>query len=522
MQITRPPRGEDTTPRVAPDGRSIAFTRCETTNPHAPGCAVWRVAPLGGDERLLVPDCNLGDLHPTAPSLVCMRGGLEGSVAFIDAPLDDSRPPTTLYEWTGPLETLRLSPNGDLAFLSAADPYLLPAATRHPTRLFATPVNVHTLAFSPSGSHLVLDLSRNGRRTLWAAPLYALPVAHEALHPLTLGSGVDLYPDLAADGSLLVYAHETNESVLYVVDPQGKSPRRLDTRTSFLGLALGAVGHLLAVWDADSPSPGDDTAVLELTPLTTPPPPDTSARRLPLTARGLGRGSVPALSPDETHVALVERGALILVDLTTQRRTTLVTSNVREVRPAFSPDGRRLAFAQAGATPGLALQILQDRPEDQPPRLLARGHFSAPVFTPDGSNLVLSGTPFESSASGLYLVDLEPLDSRSDLAAPPPEPRLLSPHRSYEAAPLFLPDQPDLAWVLVDERTTPRLVPVPLGLTLDLPAPITLEVPPDPANWGVFDIAAHPTLGFVYLLKKVHSDIMMVREPPAGTTLPPR
>jgi hypothetical protein len=461
-----------------------------------------------------------------------MRDGPKGSVAFIDAPLDDSRPPTTLYEWPGPLETLRLSSNGDLAFLSDADPYLLPAATRHPTRLFASPANVHTLAFSASGEHLVFDLSKNGRRTLWAAPLDDLPVTHADLLPLTLGSGVDLYPDLAPDGSLLVYAHETNESILYVVDPQGRSPRRLDTRTSFLGLSLGPVGRLLAVWDADSPSPGDDTAILELTPLTTPPASDSPTRRAPLTARGLGRGTVPALSADESRVALVERGALILVDLTTQRRTTLVTSDVREVRPAFSPDDRALAFAQSGDTPGLVLKDLEGPPEDQHSRLLARGHFSAPTFTPDGRHLVVCGTPLGSQASGLYLIDLNDTnelnelndlhvlrgpDSSGDLSTTPrAAPRLLSPHRSYEAAPLFLADRPNLAWVLIDERTTPRLMPVPLGLTLELPAPIILEVPPDPANWGVFDIAAHPTLGFVYLLKKVRSDIMMVREPSTG------
>lgn len=368
--------------------------------------------------------------------------------------------------------------------------------------MFSDPSNVHTLAFSGTGDHLLIDLSRNGRRTLWAAPLESLPASREALLPLTLGNGVDLYPDLSEDGSRLLFTHETSESHLIAVDSRGKTPRRLDTRTSFFTLSLGGVGHLLAVADADSPT-GDDVATLDLDELTS-----TGTVK----ARGLGLGSAPTLSPDETHVALVDRQTLVLVSLADGQRMTLVSAGVREASPAFSPDGASLAFASVDP-PGLslvsrvtpatpALQAQAASPESRRVRQVAAGHFTSPAFSPDGRFLVASGAPLGETRSGLYAVDL---------LAPTSPPRLLSEHRSYEAAPLFLGSS-DLVWVLVDERTTPRLIPI--GIHSDsppLPDPILLEVPKDPANWGVFRVAAHPVQGFVYLLKKVHADIMMVR-----------
>jgi Tol biopolymer transport system component len=503
IQVTRPSRGEDTTPRVFPDGRAIAFTRCETTNPHAPGCSVWSVAPLGGDERLLVPDCNLGDLHPRKASVVCIRGSATG-VAFVEASLSGS---TVVHPtWHGPVESLRVSTDGALLFLSSEQPWLLASGRTEPRPLFAGAVVVHTLAFAPGGDHAIFDFSRNGRRTLWAAPLADLPLAPESLVPLTVGNGVDQYPDLSADGQLLLYAHETHKSALYLVDSEGRSPQQLDTPTSFLSISLGGLGQQVVAWDADGPTPEAEIVVFDLPPPMVPErDAPTEPARPPLT-RGIGRGAFPALSPDEASVALVDRGALVLIELATRRRTTLVASEVREVRPAFTPDGRAIVFASGGKQPGLA-QIRAERPaEGQAPLRLASGIFAAPTFTPDALHLLASGTPEGSESSGLYLIDLR--------SAKPSPPRLLSPYRSYEAAPLILPGHPGLAWVLVDERSAPRLEPVPLGLHLELPRPTDLAFPRDPANWGVFDIAARPEGGFVFLLKRVYSDIMSVRASP--------
>jgi len=75
----------------------------------------------------------------------------------------------------------------------------------------------------------------------------------------------------------------------------------------------------------------------------------------------------------------------------------------------------------------------------------------------------------------------------------------------------------------VDERTRPRLLPVRLpGASDATPTPIELEVPPDPANWGVFAVEAAPRGGLLYLLKKVQADVHMIstsQQPTDNTAL---
>ena len=460
---------EETTPRVAPDGRWIAYTRCESEDPRAPGCAVWRMAALGGDERLLVPDCTMGDIHPGGGGLACVRSAATGRTTVLSWSFESGEG-AALVDLGDPIDLVAWSPAGDrLAFVSRGAPWLVDAAGGPPVRVLEDGAEMLTASFSWDGRHLLGDGSFGGRRTIWAVPLDG----GERVE-VTTGSGLDLYPAMARDGRSVLYAHETWHRILWRSGPGGVE--RLDTRSSLIDVSVGASGRSLAFCDEDSPS-GDTVGLLDL---------GTGA------TRGLGSGARPALSPDETRVALVDGGSLVVLDLRTGRRT--VRAPAADVRPAWAPDGRRIAFRQGGDTPGLAVV---DAGEGAV-RSVALGQLQTPSWSADGTTLAASGVTVE--GSGLHVVDVATGRARR-----------VSVRRSYEAAPIWTAEGSALR-VLVDERTAAALVTVRLdGTESDRQA---LAAPDDPTHWGIFDAQPLPGGQLLYVEQRVEGDIYAVEAAP--------
>ena len=89
---------------------------------------------------------------------------------------------------------------------------------------------------------------------------------------------------------------------------------------------------------------------------------------------------------------------LLSVDTGERRRLTSPTEG-RDVSPAFSPDGRTLAFARSGSGFTSDLYLL-DLDEDLTPkgeprrRTFTEATTTSPVFTPDGRDIVFSSGPF--------------------------------------------------------------------------------------------------------------------------------
>ena len=89
---------------------------------------------------------------------------------------------------------------------------------------------------------------------------------------------------------------------------------------------------------------------------------------------------------------------LLSVDTGEMRRLTSPTEG-RDVSPAFSPDGRTLAFARYGSGVTSDLYLL-DLDEDLTPkgeprrRTFTEATTTSPVFTPDGRDIVFSSGPF--------------------------------------------------------------------------------------------------------------------------------
>ena len=95
----------------------------------------------------------------------------------------------------------------------------------------------------------------------------------------------------------------------------------------------------------------------------------------------------PAPSPDGRSVALASRGWLWVLDLETGRARRVTSGGAVDARPAWSPDGRRLAFVRdTGAETSVVVLDLASGAED----VLAAepGLELDPAWTPDGTALV--------------------------------------------------------------------------------------------------------------------------------------
>ena len=118
-------------------------------------------------------------------------------------------------------------------------------------------------------------------------------------------------------------------------------------------------------------------------------------------------GTCLAWSPDGRWLAVCDWAEdspgplsvfLLSVDTGEMRRLTSPTEG-RDVSPAFSPDGRTLAFARSGSGFTSDLYLL-DLDEDLTPkgaprrRTFTEATTTSPVFTPDGRDIVFSSGPF--------------------------------------------------------------------------------------------------------------------------------
>jgi Tol biopolymer transport system component len=103
----------------------------------------------------------------------------------------------------------------------------------------------------------------------------------------------------------------------------------------------------------------------------------------------------PRTSPDGKRLAFTALDKLWVMDLPngTPRRLTNTASGVGEHDPAWSPDGRHIAFVTWTETGG-SLQRVRTDGRGQPERLTDRAAFyEKPVYTPNGTRIVVARGP---------------------------------------------------------------------------------------------------------------------------------
>ena len=241
------------------------------------------------------------------------------------------------------------------------------------------------------------------------------------------------------------------------------------------------------------------------------PPPGRGSLALLATEDGaaqpLGDGLCPAYAPDGTHLAYLganeDAMGLWLLDLAagTRRRVGpdrgkpgLIEENAAR-RPAWSPDGRQIAYVGAGLAEGSGVFVVEVASSRR--RLVAPGVSGQLAWSPDGRRLAVSG---DGPAEGLVVVDLTTRAVRR-----------LQDRGNFRATPVWL--DADRVAFLVDQQTRPAslVVDAASGRALER-RPI--EVAEAPSFWGIYELVSDRRGGWLAIIETYESDLYMLAEQP--------
>jgi eukaryotic-like serine/threonine-protein kinase len=237
-----------------------------------------------------------------------------------------------------------------------------------------------------------------------------VPEAPLAAIPLTGYPGFQAAPTFSPDGNQVAFCwdgEKHDNTDIYVKVVGAGSPLRLTTNPA---------ADRQPAWSPDGRSiaflrelPGERAAVLLIPALGGP------ERKLAETS---DLHSAPAWSPDGKWLVIADRSSstepdalfALSVESGEKRRLTIPPASGRDYNPAFSPDGRRLAFVRAALRGSGAFMESADvyvlnlsggvTPKGEPKHLTAAQYTSRLAFTADGREILFcSGTGFRPSLS---------------------------------------------------------------------------------------------------------------------------
>jgi Tol biopolymer transport system component len=382
-------RGREREPAWSGDGRHVAFVRST-----AAGHFLVMVPSRGGRERELAAlrAGDVADLEwanrrgllfftdrrvPGGVSAVARLEARSGARAWVTAP------PAGIY---GDRD-LAVSPDGRRVVFARArlpgleDLWIAEAGRREPRRLTRDAASINGVAWLPATDEVLFSSSRDGSSRLWRLSL--VPGARpRPARGLPDGA---LDPAYAPAARRLAFERRVFDTNVWRLPLDGLAarPRRLAASTRWDAQpALGPRGRLALVSDRGGP------ATLWTGWLSRP----HELRPLALGGRIFGR---PAWSPDGRRLAFtVLRGGqadVAVVDLVTGARRRVTASAANEVCPTFGLDGRSILYSSdAGGAWSLWEARERLRPRRVPglgdgPVLCARLHGDAVFFVRPGS-----------------------------------------------------------------------------------------------------------------------------------------
>lgn len=475
-------------PEFSADGAELLFTRREGVR-----SSVWRIPTVGGAASEVVADGGWGSWIPAGggePAAVAfVRREPGGRTSVMRAPLGGGATvggELRLWSAADTVESLAVSPDGASWAAVVGSRAVVVGSVRaagEPRRLGALASYVRSVAWERDGGAVVADGAGASSGTL-----VRLPLDGGAPEELTPGGSGNFHPTFAADGSIL-HAREHKVREHLRLDADLRLAARLRVPTAVECFDVAPDGGRLAVTDWEPPPGGGTLALVD---------PATGGRR------DLGDGLCPAFSPDGRRLAFLghdeESSGLWLLELADGSRRRIASDrgspglheDNAARRPAWSADGRLLAFEGEGLPEGSGLFTVEVATGSL--RLLAPSVFGQPAWSPDGRWLAVSGAGPE---AGFVVVEVATGAARRVLDG-----------GAYRASPVWL--DAGAVGFLVDQTWRPALAVVDAASGRATGERRAIEVAGEPAFWGLFELRPDRHGGWIAVVERYESDLYLL------------
>jgi len=386
VRLTSAP-GQDMFPRVSPDGQWIAYTEASKA-----GTDIWVVPAGGGPARRLT-------FHPATEA---GTGGRHG-------------PDNMVVTWTPDSQNVVYLSKRDQWNSWIQNLFEIPVAGGSPTRM---PIDgaVGLLSYGPDGHTIAYNRIFRNFRT-WkryngglAQQIFTYDFDTKELKRLTDWSGTNTSPMWYGKQIYYLSDQDANRRAnIWALNTETRQTRQVthftDYDIDFPALGGDAIAFQQGgkLYRLDLPGEHlEEVSVLI---------PDDGLRTRPRVAdvKGEIRATDPAqqvdyaLAPNGKRTLFSARGDIFSVPTENGATRNLTsTPGVDEDHPAWSPDGRTIAYTtDAGGRQEIAIRPAEGGSE----RILtsfAEGYFYAPIFSPDGKTLA-----FSDGAHRLWIVSTE-------------------------------------------------------------------------------------------------------------------
>jgi Tol biopolymer transport system component/tRNA A-37 threonylcarbamoyl transferase component Bud32 len=378
QRITAGP-GDHTHPAWFPDGSAIAYSTKRDGK-----MAIWKTGTLGGGATLLIENAMCPAISPDQTRIAFARtspGGSRIAVAALDNPTKISVLTDSSEESVSAINP-RWSPDSNkICYVDRQDLWIVDAAGGRPRRLTSDGLYKDEPAWSHDARWIYYSAYQ-----AWAYAVWRISSAGGTPERVTDGSAHESHPSVSKDGTRLVYATDSTERGIVVVDTHSGEKSLVPGR-QWLMPSISRDGTRIVFVSTRSGS-GDSLWVQALA--------EGKPVGTPNLLAGLVEGvlSHPAISPDGQWIAcyriLGNRREILTIPASGGPPIQFTLDPPPSYHPSWSPDGSMIAFATK-TNKGSEIRIAR-AVNGEPAggfRKIATSDASdwAPTWSPDGTAL---------------------------------------------------------------------------------------------------------------------------------------